>query len=204
MAEAALSIPARTEAHATVQSGALYGVDDGHVRVFLGIPYAAAPVGALRFGVPQKREPWTGPFDATKRGKICWQPHAKKEDLDKVLPGLDIEPLIGGTQEQGDDSLVLNIWTPSGSPQNAPVMVFIHGGAFTGGAGAADVYDGASFARAGIVLVTINYRLGIEGFLPIPGAPTNLGLRDQIFALEWVRDNIAAFGGEAWQRHCVR
>lgn len=132
--------------------------------------------------------------DATQRGFIAPQPVPTPEEWEKALPGLNIQPLIGADQVQGDDFLVLNIWAPADAI-SAPVMVFIHGGAFTGGAGAADAYDGASFARAGIVCVTINYRLGIEGFLPIPGAPTNLGLRDQIFALRWVQDNISLFGG---------
>lgn len=106
-------------------------------------------------------------------------------------------PLVGVDQAQGDDFLILNIWKPSGAASGLPVMVFIHGGSFTGGSGAADVYDGSAFAKAGIVCVSINYRLGVEGFLPIPGAPTNLGLRDQIFALKWVQANIAAFGADA-------
>ena len=183
-------------AEASVANGALRGASDGAVRRFLGVPYAAAPVGALRFAAPQAPAAWTGVRDVTERGHIAPQPTPTPEEMEKVLPGVDIEPLIGGSQVQGDDFLVLNIWSPEGAA-NAPVMVFIHGGAFTGGAGAADVYDGTAFARAGVVLVSINYRLGVEGFLPIPGAPTNLGLRDQIFALEWVRDNIAAFGGDA-------
>lgn len=176
--------------------GALRGIQTGGVVRFMGVPYAAPPIGPLRFAHPQAPAPWSAPRDATQRGFIAPQPTPSPEELERVLPGLDIQPLIGGDQKQGDDFLVLNIWAPA-SAANAPVMVFIHGGAFTGGAGAADVYDGTAFARAGIVCVTINYRLGIEGFLPIKGAPTNLGLRDQIFALHWVRNNIAPFGGDA-------
>lgn len=180
---------------ATVAGGAVRGVSEHGVNRFLGVPYAAPPVGALRFALPAPAK-WDGVRDATQCGMISPQPTPTPEEMERVLPGVDIEPLIGGDQVQGDDCLVLNIWAPEGA-SNAPVMVFIHGGSFTGGAGAADVYDGTSFARAGVVLVSINYRLGIEGFLPIPGAPTNLGLRDQIAALAWVRDNIAAFGGDA-------
>lgn len=180
---------------ATVSGGAIRGVSENGVNRFLGVPYAAPPAGALRFAAPAPAK-WDGVRDASKRGMIAPQPTPTPEEMERVLPGVDIEPLIGGAQVQGEDCLVLNIWTPVGAA-DAPVMVFIHGGAFTGGAGAADVYDGTSFARAGIVLVTINYRLGVEGFLPIPGAPTNLGLRDQIASLQWVRDNIAAFGGDA-------
>ncbi|MBL8545404.1 MAG: carboxylesterase/lipase family protein [Hyphomonadaceae bacterium] len=179
------------------QAGAVSGVDDGAVTRFLGVPYAAAPVGALRFATPQLPAPWDGVRDASARGFISPQVVPTDEELAKALPGLDIKPLIGNDQVQGDDFLVVNIWAPSGARANLPVMVFIHGGAFTGGAGAADVYDGGAFARAGLICVTINYRMGIEGFLPIPGAVTNIGLRDQIAALQWVQNNIAAFGGDA-------
>lgn len=175
--------------------GQVQGALESGVRRFLGVPYAAPPVGALRFALPQAPARWDDVRDATQRGAIAPQVTPTPEEMEQVLPGLDIQPLIGGDQVQGDDFLVLNVWSPV-EAANLPVMVFIHGGAFTGGAGAADVYDGTSFARAGVVCVTINYRLGVEGFLPIPGAPTNLGLRDQIFALHWVRDNIAAFGGD--------
>lgn len=177
-------------------TGSLRGSLIGNVRRYLGIPYAAPPVGALRFAEPQPAPQWNGVRDATQRGFIAPQPTPTPEEWEKALPGLNIQPLIGADQVQGDDFLVLNVWTPSNAA-GAPVMVFIHGGAFTGGAGAADVYDGTAFARAGIVCVTINYRLGIEGFLPIAGAPTNLGLRDQISALRWVQDNISVFGGDA-------
>lgn len=197
MTQFAETASADTRPIATTQSGAVAGVDDGAITRFLGVPYAAPPVGALRFAEAQPPQPWSDVRDATQRGCIAPQYTPSAAELEKALPGLDIEPLIGGNQVQGDDFLVLNIWKPSGPQTALPVMVFIHGGAFTGGAGAADVYDGSAFARQGIVCVTINYRLGIEGFLPIPGAPTNLGLRDQIAALKWVQTNAAAFGGDA-------
>ncbi|MES1200371.1 MAG: carboxylesterase family protein [Pseudomonadota bacterium] len=184
-----------TDSLARTPSGDVRGeLRDGVVR-FLGIPYAAPPVGALRFALPQQHALWTGARDATVRGPIAPQPTPTPAQLRKMLPGLDLQPLIGDAQLKGDDFLVLNIWTPRDAT-NAPVMVFIHGGGFIGGAGAGDIYDGASFARAGVVCVTINYRLGIEGFLTLPGAPTNLGLRDQIFALQWVAGAIAGFGGD--------
>lgn len=182
---------------ATTQAGVIAGVETGGVTRFLGVPYAAAPVGALRFALPQPAAPWSGVRDATQRGFIAPQYTPTAAELEKALPGLEIEPLIGGSQTQGDDFLVLNVWTPSGAQTGLPVMVFIHGGSFTGGTGSADVYDGSAFARQGIVCITINYRMGVEGFLPIPGAPTNLGLRDQIAALKWVQANAAAFGGDA-------
>ncbi|MCX7357684.1 MAG: carboxylesterase family protein [Alphaproteobacteria bacterium] len=197
MTQSAQTASADTRPVATTQSGSVLGADDGAVTRFLGVPYAAPPVGALRFQEAQAPAPWSGVRDATQRGCIAPQYTPSAAELEKALPGLDIEPLIGGNQVQGDDFLVLNIWKPSGVQTGLPVMVFIHGGSFTGGAGAADVYDGSAFARQGIVCITINYRLGIEGFLAIPGAPTNLGLRDQIAALKWVRANAAAFGGDA-------
>ncbi|MEQ1492969.1 MAG: carboxylesterase family protein [Terricaulis sp.] len=197
MTQSAQTANVDTRPVATTQSGVVVGADDGAVTRFLGVPYAAPPVGALRFAEAQAPAAWSGARDATQRGYIAPQYTPTAAELEKALPGLDIEPLIGGNQVQGDDFLVLNIWKPSGAQTGLPVMVFIHGGSFTGGAGAADVYDGSAFARQGIVCVTINYRLGIEGFLPIPGAPTNLGLRDQIAALKWVQANAAAFGGDA-------
>jgi para-nitrobenzyl esterase len=189
---------ARAEADVVVlPAGSVRGSAANGVRRFLGVPYAAPPVGALRFALPQPPTRWEGVRDATVRGAVAPQVVPTPEEWEKALPGLDIQPLIGADQQQGADFLVLNIWAPSAGASALPVMVFIHGGAFTGGTGAADVYDGSAFARAGIVCVTINYRLGVEGFAPIPGAPTNLGLRDQLFALSWVQDNIAAFGGDA-------
>lgn len=180
----------------TIGAGSLRGIEESGIRRFLGIPYAAPPVGPLRFAAPQPPAPWSDERDATRPGFIAPQASPTPEEMERVLPGIDIAPLIGGDLQQGDDFLVLNVWAPAEAPAGLPTMVFIHGGAFTGGTGSADVYDGSAFARAGVVCVTINYRLGVEGFLPIPGAPTNLGLRDQIAALAWVRDNIAAFGGD--------
>ena len=179
----------------TTQHGALRGVISDGVLAVMGAPYAAPPVGALRFQHPAPPAPWDGVRDATQPGPVAPQLTATPEQLARVLPGLDLAPLVGTGWIRGDDFLIANIWTPD-TQGGAAVMVFIHGGAFTGGSGSAAVYDGAALARAGVVCVSINYRIGIEGFLPIPGAPTNLGLRDQIAALHWVRDNIAAFGGD--------
>jgi para-nitrobenzyl esterase len=178
-----------------LSSGSIRGVESDGVRRFLGVPYAAAPMGERRFALPQPPESWEGVRDARNSGPIAPQPQPTAEELDALLPGLDIMPVIGVDQKTGDEHLVLNVWAPVHG-ENHPVFVFIHGGAFTGGAGSAPIYDGTALARAGVVCVTINYRLGVEGFLPIPGVPTNLGLRDQIAALKWVRDNIAAFGGD--------
>lgn len=158
---------------------------EGGVLEFLGIPYTAPPVGANRFRGPQPPEPWTGARDATAYG-----PTAPKAPY---APPFDV--LLAETDIPGDDYLTLNVWTPDPAGR-APVMVFIHGGAFTNGTSASALYSGATFARDGVVLVTLNYRLGVDGFGFLPGVPANLGLQDQVAALAWVRDHITAFGGD--------
>ncbi|WP_338503564.1 carboxylesterase family protein [Sphingomonas kaistensis] len=173
----------------TTAAGAVRGVRSGAVERFLGLPYAAPPVGALRFAEPQPAASWQGERDATHGGVTAPQCH-------NPFPALDVAPLIGTDQAGGNDYLTLNIWRPAGGGSALPVMVWIHGGGFVIGSKDASVSDGSAFARDGVVCIAINYRLGIEGFLPIPGVPTNLGLRDQIAALRWVQDNIAAFGGD--------
>lgn len=112
------------------------------------------------------------------------------------LPQIDAIPLMGPGDESGNgEYLRANIWAPEGA-ENASIMVWIHGGGFVVGSKDAPVSDGTAFTRSGVVYIAINYRLGTDGFLPVPGAPTNLGLRDMLFALEWVRDNATAFGGD--------
>jgi para-nitrobenzyl esterase len=165
------------------------GTSRGAVRTFLGIPYAAAPVGKLRFALPEPPAPWSGVRDATAPG-----PNAPQ--FIRAFPQLDVSPLIGEGWRSGDDYLALNVWAPVDEQPGKPVIVFIHGGAFVLGSKDAPANDGSAFARDGIVCVAINYRMGIEGFLPIDGAPTNLGLRDQIAALGWVQRNAARFGGD--------
>ena len=164
-------------------------VHDG-VASFLGIPYAASPTGALRFQAPVAPEPWDGTRDA-----IAYGPTPPKPDYPAPFDTIFTEPNI-----DGDEWLNLNVWTPA-PPRPAAgaglaVMVWIHGGAFANGNSAIPLYDGHAFARDGVVLVSINYRLGIDGFALLPGAPANRGLLDQVAALEWVRDNISAFGGD--------
>ncbi len=159
------------------------------VHRFLAVPYAAAPEGALRFAAPQPST-WDGERDATKPGAIAPQ-------VNRSLPGLDLAALISTDGPQGGDYLTVDVHTPDPAAGSLPVLVFIHGGAFVGGTGAAPLYDGRGFARRGVVLVTINYRLGVDGFLSLDGGDTNIGLRDQIAALRWVRDNAAALGGDA-------
>ena len=170
-------------------SGEVGGEQRDGLVAFLGVPYAAAPVGPLRYAKPEPHPAWDGVRDATSPG-----PTAPYDT--KPFPRLDPVPLIGGGWVKGDDYLSANIWTPDPAASGLPVMVFIHGGAFAVGSKDCSVHDGSNFARSGVVCVAINYRLGLNGFLPIPGVPTNLGLRDQIAALEWVRQNAAAFGGD--------
>ncbi|MFD2473486.1 carboxylesterase/lipase family protein [Amycolatopsis silviterrae] len=161
------------------------GTSADGVRAFRGIPYAAAPTGAHRFEPPRPAE-WTGEFDARNFGPTA--PQASTTGMP------DLTAIVGTGWTPGDDYLSLNIWTPQDA-DCLPVMVFVHGGAFTSGSGSAPGYDGTVFAKSGVVLVTINYRIGVPGFLHLPGVPDNRGLRDQIAALEWVREHIAAFGG---------
>jgi para-nitrobenzyl esterase len=132
---------------------------------------------------------WCGVRDAIEPG-----PNAPQ--VVREIPGFDGEPLVGKGWSEGDDFLTLNVWTPDHEAKGLPVMVFIHGGAWLVGSKDVAVNDGSAFARSGVVCVAINYRMGVEGFLPIPGVTPNLGLHDQIAALHWVRDNIANFGGD--------
>ncbi len=173
-----------------ITNGRIRGMALDGVSAFLGVPYAAAPFGKNRFAAPRPHEPWADIFDATLPGPTAPQ-------IVKPFPGIDLLALVGEGWIKGDDYLTANIWSPDPGGAGLPVMVFIHGGGFVAGSNNAPVSNGSAFARAGVVCVAINYRMGVDGFLPIPGIPTNLGLRDQIAALQWVQDNIAAFGGDA-------
>jgi para-nitrobenzyl esterase len=167
--------------------GALRGVAKDGVAVFRGIAYAKAPVGDLRWRAPQETAPWQGVRDATHFGAICPQPASA------FYP----------QSAMNEDCLFLNVWTPAHA-RGAPVMVWIHGGSLVSGAGSDALYDGANFARHGVIVVSINYRLGALGWLAHPGLSAesgantsgNYGLLDQIAALRWVRRNINAFGGD--------
>lgn len=183
-------IQAMTDPIVQTESGPVRGLSQADVSRFLGIPYAAAPEGDLRFAAPARHPGWSEPRDATQWGPAA--PYRLAE-----FPALDIDPLVGHRGRIGGDYLNLNVWTPAVGASGLPVMVFIHGGAWVGGSGGSPVHDGATFARDGIVCITINYRVSVEGFMAIPGAPTNLGLRDMLAALKWVQANIAAFGGDA-------
>ncbi|KAA9108128.1 carboxylesterase/lipase family protein [Microbacterium rhizomatis] len=153
---------------------------------FLGIPFAQAPVGDLRFAAPVPPEPWEGVRDAVEYG-----PTAKRDK-----PGE--QTLIPEPAIPGDATLNVNVFTPAPGDDSAalPVLVYIHGGGYTEGSPASPWYDGAAFNRDGVVTVTVSYRLGFDGFGHIPGAPSNRGVRDWLAALEWVQANIAQFGGD--------
>jgi len=174
------------------KSGAVRGRNVQGVAAFKGIPYAAPPIGLRRFVAPVPPQPWDGVREAS-----AFSPTPPQADLSSQrMPGLDLSPIVGESWRKGDDYLTLNIWTPEPGAQGLPVMVFIYGGAFVAGGSSTPLYDGESFARDGVVLISFNYRLGAEGFLPLSGGETNVGLRDQIAALTWIQDNIAAFGGD--------
>ncbi|UXA15893.1 carboxylesterase/lipase family protein [Mycobacterium sp. SMC-4] len=176
--------------------GPVRGVDDGTVKVWKGIRYAAAPVGDLRWRAPQPPARWTEPADASRVSPVCPQPTDAQLPIDLGAP-------------QGEDFLTLNIWAPPGTEagDEKPVMVWVHGGAYVLGAASQPLYHGRRLAVEGdVVVVTINYRLGALGFLELPtvGADsdqftTNVGVRDVLAALQWVSDNIAAFGGASHQ-----
>jgi len=165
--------------------GAVRGFRRGATAVFLGIPFAQAPVGRLRFAAPVPVEPWAGERDATAFG-----PTAQRGDTGITLIP---EPSV-----PGEATLNVNVFAPADADPDAalPVLVWIHGGGFTSGSPASRWYDGDAFARDGVITVVISYRIGFDGFGLIDGAPTNRGLRDQLAALEWVRDEIRAFGGD--------
>ena len=169
--------------------GQVRGRPHAGVRHFVSIPYAAPPVGERRFAPPSPPPAWDGVRDAIASGATAPQ-------RIRAVPGLDVAALVGTGWTPGDDYLTLDVWRPDDDRDGLPVMVFVHGGGFVIGSKDAPVQDGATFARDGLVCVSINYRLGIDGFLPIPGVPTNLGLRDILAALGWVQDEIAAFGGD--------
>ncbi|MDR6868313.1 para-nitrobenzyl esterase [Microbacterium resistens] len=167
-----------------VSAGVVRGEEEGGILRFLGVPYAAPPFGENRFRAPRPASPWSGVREATAFGPTAPQlPYA----------GATAE-LLGSVRIDGEDILTANVWAPVDA-QAAPVVLWIHGGAFERGTAALSLYDGTSFAREGIVFVSINYRLGSEGFSVLDDAPRNLGLRDVAAALHWVHEEIAAFGG---------
>ncbi|MGN7859157.1 carboxylesterase/lipase family protein [Microbacterium sp. 22303] len=168
-----------------ISSGDLLGRRDVGIDRYLGVPYAAPPFGELHFRTPQPMEPWSAPRDAETFGPTAPQlPYA----------GATAE-ILGSVRIDGDDILTANVWAPADA-YSAPVVLWIHGGALERGTAALSMYDGTAFARDGVVFVSVGYRLGSEGFSVLEGAPRNLGLQDVAAALHWVRDEIAAFGGD--------
>ncbi len=176
---------------ATTRSGLVRGTAHDDVAVFRGIPFASPPIGDLRWQPPEREAAWDGERQATTFGPICTQGQ------------MILEQLMGGEPaRQDEDCLTLNVWTPALDGKR-PVLVWIHGGAFQFGSGSTPWYDGSKFATNGdVVVVTMNYRLGPLGFMYLGDlfdgfdASGNLGILDQVAALEWVRDNIANFGGD--------
>jgi para-nitrobenzyl esterase len=174
---AAVTTIGRVPIEISVTGGVIRGEPADGLAVFRGNPYATLP---LRFGAPGPVHPWSGVRDATRFGPP--PPQSGAFGMDAVA-------------ENGDDWLTVNVWSP-GLGGRRPVMVWIQGGAYALGMSGLPEYDGATLARGGVVLVTFNYRVGLEGFGFVPGTPANRGLLDQVAALAWVRDNIAGFGGD--------
>jgi para-nitrobenzyl esterase len=174
-----------------VRQGALQGSEADGIRHFFGIPFATPPVGELRWQAPQAPAAWSGDRDASTFGPMCEQARRPAKGRAASIP-------------MSEDCLTLNVWAPEAKGEALPVMVWIHGGGFMFGSGREPTFDGAQLARKGVVLVTINYRLGALGFMAHPElsaeapyrASGNYGILDQIAALKWVRHNIAAFGGD--------
>jgi para-nitrobenzyl esterase len=174
-------------------AGAVQGGVQGDVRIFKGIPYAQPPVGAMRWKAPVALPAWQGVRKATEFGPACVQPHSKAVSIYSNPP-----------EKMSEDCLTLNIWAPKDA-KKLPVFVWIHGGALVTGYSHEPTYDGARLAGKGVIVVSINYRLGILGYLAHPalsaesaeGISGNYGLLDQIAALDWVKRNIGAFGGDA-------
>ncbi|MFF5212894.1 carboxylesterase/lipase family protein [Streptosporangium sp. NPDC000396] len=167
----------------TITTGKVSGRTMDGVTAFTGIPFAKSPFGPLRFGAPAPVEPWEGTFDATRFGPIPPQGPS--------LPGMS-----QWRPADGLDCLTVNVWSPDPGGGGLPVMVWIYGGAYVTGGSSSPDYDGARLAGEGVVVVSFNYRVGFEGYAQVEGAPANRALLDQLAALRWVRDNIAAFGGD--------
>lgn len=184
----------------TVKQGRIQGIKKNDYTVFMGVPYAAPPTGNLRFRAPQECKPWEGVYHADHFGKTCWQEREEKNSFYDIEFYSDTDYLT----DFDEDCLYLNIWTPASAPEEKlPVAFWIHGGAFNHGFGHEMEFDGEEYAKRGVILVTINYRVGVFGYLAHEwlseenpqGISGNYGMLDQIAALRWVKENIGAFGG---------
>src|ERR1700761_2031109 len=198
LALSALGVAARAD-DLTVKTtdGKIHGklINEGKVRAFQGIPYAAPPVGNLRWAPPQPAKPWKETLDATKYGHHCAQNH--------VFDDMVFQDAASPDDKGSEDCLTLNVYTPEKSKGKLPVMFWIHGGGYSGGGSSEPRHNGDFLPTDGVVLVTINYRLGVFGFLALPelaseqgGASGNYGLMDMVEALQWVKKNISDFGGD--------
>jgi para-nitrobenzyl esterase len=186
-----------TRPQVRIRTGTLQGITapGSDIAVYKGIPYARPPTGELRWRPPVPAPAWEGVREAREFGHACLQPPQNPAGL-----------YSGGMASLSEDCLTLNVWAPTGA-RKLPVMVWIHGGALVGGSSSEPMYDGVKLAERGIVVVSINYRLGLLGYLAHPALSAespqrlsgNYGLLDQIEALRWVRDNIAVFGGDPGQ-----
>lgn len=192
----ALTSPGVAGPRVRVAEGTIEGSASARTVAFKGIPYAAPPLNADRWRAPQPAGHWRGVRDATRFGHSCWQAVSPKG-----FGPWSHEYVVAG--DISEDCLFLNVWAPASRRGTRPVLVWIHGGGFNSGSGAIPIYDGAALAARGAVVVTINYRVGVFGFLAHPeltreagDAPTNFGLLDMVAALRWVKSNIAAFGGD--------
>ena len=178
-----------TEPVVRTASGLIRGRRDADkpagISTFLGIPFAQPPVGDLRFAPPRPARPWAGVREAAAFGPPPPQSAFAVTEAPAPAPGTD-----------PDEWLTVNVFTPDPGAAGLPVMVYIYGGAYRSGASSLPGYDGTLLARQNVVLVTFNHRVGVEGYAHLPGVPANRGLLDQIAALRWVKDNIAAFGGD--------
>ena len=174
-----------------IEHGSVRGTSHGRHSVFYSIPYAAPPTGAGRFQAPFPHAPWPGVRDATRPGPTAPQP------VRGMFGALDLSPYFEPGWVRGEDYLTVNVWAPRERPAPAPVLVFLHGGGFLAGSSYSPLLDGRRFAEDGVLVVTVNYRLGIAGFLDLPSAAPNRALADVFAALAWVQRNIAAFGGDA-------
>src|SRR5690606_29511199 len=184
--------PSVRPVEAQVAQGPVIGREADGVVSFKGLPYAAPPVGERRWRPPAPPEPWSTPRDAGSLGAICIQPPANGDNGVGPLP-------------MSEDCLTLNVWAPAEAEEPLPVVFWIHGGGLNNGSGTAALYDGTRLAKRGVVVVTINYRLGRLGFFDHPALAAeraadepaaNYGMMDVVAALRWVRGNAAAFGGD--------